>query len=139
MRLLRWIKNLFGQYQWYRRREPGHWELWKLPHDYGYAWLKVSACFYARGHGPDPRLTGPPKCCEHYWEKNCEEVHFHEIYELPDIMKCPVCRELIVDHKLIVSGPTGVDERPVHKICTGQLVRIRPVRKSGIPFPAEPS
>lgn len=129
MRLLRWFKNTLGQFQWYRRREPGHWEMWGLPGTYGKAWLKVSSCFYARGHGPDPRLMGKPCQCEHYWSRNCDEVHLDDIYELPDVMQCPVCRELIVDHHLVeVKLPH--DPRPIHKICTGQLIRIRPLKKS---------
>jgi hypothetical protein len=103
--------------------------MWGLPGTYGKAWLKVSSCFYARGHGPDPRLMGKPCQCEHYWSRNCDEVHLDDIYELPDVMQCPVCRELIVDHHLVeVKLPH--DPRPIHKICTGQLIRIRPAKKS---------
>lgn len=122
---------MLGQYPWYRRREGGHWELWALPKDHGHAWLRVRACFYVRGRGPDPRLSGRPVRCEHYWVCDCSSVDEQDICELPEIIRCPVCRAPIKEHALCVNLPEYfLDRRPAHKICTGQLIRLRPVIKS---------
>ena len=126
MRCGPFFRNLLGQFQWYRKRHHGHWELWTLPGNYGTAWLKTQACFYTRGHGPDPRLEGAPKQCEHSWDPRCGFVTLSDVFELPHDMMCPVCRSPIDQHEISgLSTKDPFDKRNVHRICTGQHVRIR--------------
>lgn len=135
MRWFRWCANLLGQFEWFRRRSPGHWELWRLPRDRGTAWLRTSACFYARGRGPDARLNGPPLKCCHVWDEQVAYVDRDEIFEMPEIMMCPVCLRDIRTHAR--QPPESIEPPeilPVYRVCTGQLVRLRPwgFRKSGV-------
>lgn len=120
------IRNVLGQFHWYRRRQYGHWELWKLPGNYGAAWLRTRACFYTRGRGPDTRLIGGPVRCEHAWNPRCGYVALHEVLEMPEGMVCPVCRKPMPQHQAISIGDMDpYDKRPVLRLCTGQHVRIR--------------
>lgn len=124
MKFKLWIRNLLGQFQWYRKRQRGHWEQWRLPNNMGFAWFRVSGCCYSRGYGPDSRLKGAPVQCEQHWPHDCEYADFADIATLPDGMACPVCRQAFEKHE---EDPCcrAFSHDPVYRICTGQLVRVK--------------
>jgi len=123
------IRNSLSQFSWYRDSEGGHWELWRLPDKFGTAWMKVDICFHVSGKAPLSGMSGIPLSCEHYWDDGKRPGKMLPLYitELHDKAPCPICGKPVVDHE---DDPHHwfIDEskriRPLHRICTGQLVKV---------------